>query len=98
MSHVEPTYGGADWAAGFTDGEAPEEIQDEVTGSAPVPPVVPVPVPAADAADAATAAYEWSFFQKGAMFAVIIGCVALYVRITRRRSAREDVGYEKTLS
>lgn len=85
MSLVEqPIYGGADWAAGFADSEGPEEIQQELQ----------------DEVEGETSSdyYEWSSIQKGAMFAVIIGCVAVYVRITRKRSAREDVGYEKTLS
>lgn len=84
MSVVEPIYGTADWAAGFADSEPPEEIQQELQGEIE--------------GETSSAYYEWSFIQKGAMFAVIIGCVALYVRITRKRSAREDVGYEKTLS
>lgn len=40
---------------------------------------------------------EWSYIQKGFLFAIIIGCVALYVRITRRRNAR-NLGYEKTMA
>lgn len=44
-----------------------------------------------------SAAYQWSYVQKGAIFAVIVGCVALYVRISRKKDPR-DAGYEKTLA
>lgn len=45
----------------------------------------------------ASAAYEWSYIQKMAMFAVIIGCVALYVRISKKRNGK-GLGYEKTMA
>lgn len=48
-------------------------------------------------AEVAGAYTEWSFVQKGAMFVVIIGCVALYMRISRKKNAR-DIGYEKTMA
>lgn len=84
MSLVEPIYGTADWAAGFTDGEPVEEIsqevQEEVKGEI-------------------SGAYDkWSYLQKGFMFAVIIGCVAVYIRMSKKRSARESIGYEKTMA
>lgn len=78
---AEPIYGGADWAAGFTAGEPAEEIQQEVQ----------------DQADGTASLGEWSYVQKGALFAVIVGCVALYVRISRKRDPR-DAGYEKTMA
>lgn len=85
MPFVEPIYGSADWAAGYTEGEPAEEIQSEVQQEVQ--------------GEVASAAYESSYLQKGAMFAVIIGCVALYLRISKRRNGRpEDVGYEKTLA
>lgn len=78
---AEPIYGGADWAAGFTAGEPAEEIQQEVQGQA----------------DGSAANGDWSYVQKGALFAVIVGCVALYLRISRKRDPR-GAGYEKTLA
>lgn len=78
---AEPIYGSADWAAGFTAGEPAEEIQQEVQ----------------DQASGSAAYGEWSYIQKGAIFAVIVGCVALYVRISKKRDPR-DAGYEKTLA
>lgn len=86
MSLVELIYGGADWAAGFADSEPPEEIQQELQGEV------------SNEASPSSDEYEWSFISQIALFVIIIGCVALYVRMTRQRSAREDVGYEKTLS
>lgn len=40
---------------------------------------------------------EYSTLQKGALFFVIVGCVALYVRISRKRNLK-DLGYEKTMA
>lgn len=89
MPCVEPIYGFADWAAGYTDGEPVEEIQSEVQGEAQ----------GEAQGEVASAAYESSYMQKAAMFAVIIGCVALYMRISKRRNGRpEDLGYEKTMA
>lgn len=80
-SAEEPIYGDADWAAGFADDESVEEIQEEVQAEV-----------------ASSGVYEsWSFVQKGLLFGVIIGCVALYVRITRKRDP-SSVGYEKTMA
>jgi hypothetical protein len=79
---AEPIYGSADWAAGFTAEEPAEEIQQEVQ----------------EQADSSVAAHgEWSYVQKGALFAAIVGCVALYLRISKKRDPR-DAGYEKTLA
>jgi len=41
---------------------------------------------------------EWSIFGKAALFAVVLAAIALWVRISRRRNSRSDVGYEKTLA
>lgn len=76
----EPIYGSADWAAGFADEEPAEEIQQEVQAEL-----------------ASSGVYEgWSFVQKGLLFGVIIGCVALYVRMSRKKDP-SSVGYEKTM-
>lgn len=84
MSLVEPIYGTADWAAGFTNGEPVEEISQEIQG---------------EVTGEISGGYdEWSYVQKVLMFAVIIGCVAVYIRISKRRSARENIGYEKTMA
>lgn len=40
----------------------------------------------------------WSIFQKAALFGVIVGAVALYLRLTKKRDERIDIGYEKTLA
>jgi len=40
---------------------------------------------------------QWSVLAKVALFAVIITAVALWVRISKRRTT-SDVGYEKTLA
>lgn len=81
LSAEKPIYGGADWAAGFTAGEPAEEIQQEVQQQA----------------DGSAAGGEWSYVQKGALFAVIVGCVALYLRISKKKDPRGS-GYEKTLA
>lgn len=79
-SAEEPIYGGADWAAGFADEEAVEEIQQEIQAEV-----------------ASAGVYEsWSIAQKGLIFGVIIGCVALYLRISRKNHA--NLGYEKTMA
>lgn len=39
----------------------------------------------------------YSTLQKGFLFAAIVGCVALYVRITKKRNLK-DLGYEKTMA
>lgn len=90
-ARVEPLYGTADWAAGYTEGESAEEITSEAQEEAD-----------ADAAavvqgEVTSASEGWSYFQKGAIFAVIVGLVALYVRISRRRRP-ENQGYEKTMA
>jgi len=41
---------------------------------------------------------QWSVFGKAAMFGVIITAIALWVRISRQRSSRSTVGYEKTMA
>lgn len=45
----------------------------------------------------ASDAYEWSYIQKLAMFAVIIGCVGLYMRISKKRNGK-GLGYQKTMA
>lgn len=75
----QPLYGTSDWAAGYSEEEPAEDIQQEVQS------------------EVAGAYEEYSTLQKGFLFFVIVGCVALYVRISRNRNAR-DLGYEKTLA
>ncbi|ROW08846.1 hypothetical protein VMCG_02690 [Cytospora schulzeri] len=81
----EPIYGGAEWAAGFADEEPVEEIQQEIQQEI-------------QAEVASSGVYEgWSFIQKGLIFAVIVGCVALYLRISKKKDP-SNVGYEKTMA
>lgn len=78
---AESLYGGAEWAAGFTDGEPVEEIQQEIQDEL-----------------ASTGIHDgWSSVQKGLMFGVILGCVALYLRISRKKDPA-NLGYEKTMA
>lgn len=79
----QPLYGTSDWAAGYGEEEPAEEIQQEVQS---------------EWIDAdAEAEEEYSTLSKGVLFFFIVGCVALYVRITRKRNAR-DQGYQKTMA
>jgi hypothetical protein len=53
-----------------------------------------------DKADEQTAegSYEiWGLAQKGLLLVIIVGCVALYLRLTRGKSVK-DQGYEKSLA
>ncbi|PSS02389.1 hypothetical protein BD289DRAFT_237370 [Coniella lustricola] len=112
----QPTYGTADWAAGYTDGEPAEEIQETLeegtTGGQAQQPPVSIPdqstsssktgsdddAAAADTYTDTDADEEWMTVQKGAFFIVLVGAVAVYLRMSRRRNFRENVGYEKTLA
>lgn len=80
---VEPIYGFADWAAGYTEGEPVEEVPAEAQETIP--------------AEVASASEGWSYVQKGALFAVIIGGVAVYIKLSRRVRP-EDLGYRKTMA
>ncbi|KAI1075226.1 peptidyl-prolyl cis-trans isomerase B [Whalleya microplaca] len=46
--------------------------------------------------EVAGASAGWSVFQKALLFGVILGAVALYIRLSKRKSER-DLGYEKTM-
>jgi len=46
-------------------------------------------VPAADYSE------SWSVFGKALFFGVIVAAVAVYIRYSRKKLEREDVGYEK---
>lgn len=83
MSPVEPIYGTSEWAAGYTDGEPVEQIQDELSG---------------DVSDEAFDSEEWSTLQRSALFVFIIGCVALYVGVSRRRASRKEAAYQKIMA
>jgi hypothetical protein len=76
-------YGNTEWAAGYSNEEAGEETAAEKPN-----PFV----------DTVAAAEGWSLFQKAALFGVILGAIAIYLRMTRQRGERTDVGYEKTLA
>lgn len=78
---AEVIYGGSDWAAGFAEDESVEEIQQEIQAEV-----------------ASSGIYEsWGFVQKGLMFGVIVGLVALYLRLSRKKDPA-NVGYEKTMA
>lgn len=77
---AETLSGSADWAAGFSDEEPVEEIQKEIQDEL-----------------TSSGVYEgWSFVQKGLLFGVILGAVALYIRLSKKKNP-ENVGYEKTM-
>ncbi|KAK7735624.1 Peptidyl-prolyl cis-trans isomerase B [Cytospora paraplurivora] len=77
----EVIYGGSDWAAGFADDESVEEIQQEIQAEV-----------------ASSGIHEsWGFVQKGLMFGVIVGLVALYLRLSRKKDPA-NLGYEKTMA
>lgn len=100
---VEPQYGIADWAAGYTDGEPAEQTQEAVEEEAPVPVAAPdqeqQQATTPSSTDLANAAEGWMTIQRGAFFLVIVGAVAVYLRMSsRRRTFKEDVGYEKTMA
>ncbi|KAI1876665.1 hypothetical protein JX265_004191 [Neoarthrinium moseri] len=40
----------------------------------------------------------WSLFQKAALFGIILGAIAVYMRLTRKTGERDEVGYEKTMA
>lgn len=72
----EQLYGFADWAAGYTNDEPVEEIQGEIQEELD------------DEIDTTMGgiADQWSVFQKAALFGVIVGAVALYLRMSKRRN------------
>lgn len=41
---------------------------------------------------------SWFVFRKAFLFGVIVAAVAIYMRYSRRKLEREDVGYEKNLA
>jgi len=43
-------------------------------------------------------AEEWTIIQKAFLFGIILAIIAIWVKVTRRRDARDDVGYEKTMA
>jgi hypothetical protein len=41
---------------------------------------------------------SWRVFRKAFFFGVIVAAVVIYMRYSRRKLEREDVGYEKNLA
>ncbi|KAI1106126.1 peptidyl-prolyl cis-trans isomerase B [Jackrogersella minutella] len=79
----EGLYGGSEWAAGYSTEESAST--DSAAGTAAVTP-------------AATPSAGWSVFQKALFFGVILAAIAVYLRMSKQRSDREDAGYEKTMA
>lgn len=75
LCSLDATYGGAEWAAGFSNEEAVNPFQQT-----------------------APASEGFSLFQKAAFFAVIIGAIAIYLRMAKSKGDRNAVGYEKTMA
>lgn len=48
--------------------------------------------------EVAAADAGYTVFQKAAFFAVIIAAIGIYLRLSRSKTERSDVGYEKTLA
>ncbi|KAI1377379.1 peptidyl-prolyl cis-trans isomerase B [Hypoxylon crocopeplum] len=46
---------------------------------------------------AAAPSAGWSVFQKALLFGVILAAIAFYLRLSKRRTEREDAAYEKTM-
>ena len=80
-------YGKAEFQPGM---EEVDEIPIVPTTSPISPPIVPVPE-----ADAIVAAESYGILQKGLFLAVILGCVAVYIRMTTRGNKR---GGEKSMA
>jgi hypothetical protein len=77
-------YGSAGWAKGQSE---------EEEKAIPIPDDNATPkVPAADYSEG------WSVFRKAFFFGVIVTAVAVYLRYSRKKLEREDVGYEKNLA
>lgn len=77
-------YGSAGWAKGQSEeGEKAVPIPDDGAATR---------IPAADSSEG------WSVFRKAFFFGVIVAAVAIYLRYSRKKLEREDVGYEKNLA
>ncbi|KAI1410960.1 peptidyl-prolyl cis-trans isomerase B [Hypoxylon sp. FL1857] len=50
------------------------------------------------AAAAAVPSAGWSVFQKALLFGVVLAAVAFYLRLSKQRSERDDIAYEKTMA
>jgi hypothetical protein len=86
MSPTAAEYGSAAWADGVE-----HEKED--------PPAAGTPAKAdGNLFSAAGSSEGWSVVQKGLLFGVILTAVAVWVKVTRRKNKKEDVGYEKVLS
>ncbi len=48
--------------------------------------------------DAGGRSEGWSVFQKAFLFGIILTAVAVWVKVTRRRDGRDEVGFEKTMA
>ena len=78
-------------SAGFAKGASEEEEKPVVPVDGTVPEVVAA-IPAADYSE------SWSLFFKVFLFGSIVAGVAAYIKFSRKKLEREDVGYEKNLA
>jgi peptidyl-prolyl cis-trans isomerase B (cyclophilin B) len=81
VRRTDVEYGHAEFAAGQGEVDDTPIISTSTVAAAPaktgvVPPVVPVPE-----TDAATESAEWSVLQKGLFLAVILGCIAIWMKV-----------------
>jgi len=98
---LAPLYGDASWAAGV---EVEKEDDVEV-GSLPTstplptpvsPPAEQSPLPKSNLFDTDGSSEEWSVLQKAFLFAVILAAVGVWVKVSKRRSAKlGEALYEK---
>ncbi|KAI1319880.1 cyclophilin-like domain-containing protein [Xylariaceae sp. FL0255] len=85
--------GTAQWASGQND-EPADEIpitNDKTTSEDQTTKTNPFQ-------DEQTINAEWSTLQKGLLFLVIVAAVGFYVRWTKRRDQRDEIGWEKTMA
>lgn len=78
-------YGSAGWAKGQSEeGEKAVPIPDDGAAATKI--------------SAADSSEGWSVVRKAFFFGVIVAAVAVYLRYSRKKLEREDVGYEKNLA
>lgn len=79
---VSAQYG----SAGFAKGQSEEEEVE------PVIPVATVPNVVVDNSE------TWDILGRVFFFGVIVAAVAIYIKVSKKKQQREDVGYEKNLA
>lgn len=88
VRRTDVEYGNAEFVAGGEEVDDTPVVSTSATTVAPaktdvVPPVVPVPD-----TDAETESTEWSVLQKGLFLMVILGCIAIWMKIENKKKAK----------